>query len=136
MDKITNWSRATGAGQTRSSKYVVVVMVDQEDCPYCRQVEEEFFSAILASGQYQDSVSIGKISIDAGETIIDQDGKEISTREFLAAFETNWTPTVLFLDYQKREIADRLTGLLTPDYYVYYLERSINTAIQNLQTQS
>ncbi len=134
MDKITNWNRVTG--QTRASENVVVVMVDQEDCPYCRRVEEEFFSAILASGQYRDSVSIGKISIDPGETIIDQGGQEISTREFLAAYETDWTPTVLFLDHQKREIADRLTGLLTPDYYVYYLERSIDTAIQNLQSQS
>ncbi|MYB33905.1 MAG: thioredoxin fold domain-containing protein [Gammaproteobacteria bacterium] len=134
MDKITNWSRI--ANQAHGSGHVVVVMVDQEDCPYCRQVEEEFFSAILASGQYQGILSVGKISIDAGETIIDQEGQEISTREFLAEYGTNWTPTVLFLDHQKREVADRLTGLLTPDYYVYYLERSINSAIRNLQSQS
>ena len=134
MDKITNWSRI--ANQAHGSGQVVVVMVDQEDCPYCRQVEGEFFSAILASGQYQGILSVGKISIDAGETIIDQEGQEISTREFLAEYGTNWTPTVLFLDHQKREVADRLTGLLTPDYYVYYLERSINSAIRNLQSQS
>ncbi len=134
MDKITNWSRITSQGHGLG--HVVVVMVDQEDCPYCRQVEEEFFSAILASGQYQGIVSMGKISIDAGETIIDQGGQEVSTREFLAEYETDWTPTVLFLDHQKREVADRLTGLSTPDYYVYYLERSINSAIRNLQSQS
>ncbi len=134
MDKITSWSRITS--QYHDSGHLVVVMVDQEDCPYCRQVEEEFFSAILASGQYRDIVSIGKISIDAGETIIDQDGQEVSTREFLAEYGTDWTPTVLFLDHQKREIADRLTGLLTPDYYAYYLERSINSAIRHLQNQS
>ncbi|MCY4148056.1 MAG: thioredoxin fold domain-containing protein [Gammaproteobacteria bacterium] len=134
MEKITNWSRITS--QANDSGHVVVVMVDQEDCPYCREVEKEFFSAILAGGQYQGIVSIGKISIDAGETIIDQDGQEVSTREFLAEYETNWTPTVLFLDHQKREVADRLTGLLTPDYYVYYLERSINSAIRNSQNRS
>lgn len=134
MDKITDWSRVTS--QVHGAGHVFVVMVDQEDCPYCRQVEEEFFSAILASSQYRGIVSIGKISIDAGETIIDQDGQEIGTREFLAEYGTEWTPTVLFLDHQKREVADRLTGLLTPDYYVYYLERSINSAIRSLQSQS
>lgn len=134
MDKIINWSQITV--QASAEKHVIVVMVDQEDCPYCRRVEEEFFAAILASGQYRDHAVIGKISIDAGETIIDQSGQKISTREFLAEYGTDWTPTVLFLDHQKREVAERLTGLLTPDYYVYYLERSIDTAIRNLQSQS
>lgn len=135
MDKITNWSHIIRKASAKA--HVVVVMVDQEDCTYCRRVEDEFFSAVLASGRYhRNSTTIGKISIDAGETIIDQHGKEISTRDFLAEYQTDWTPTVLFLDHQKREVADRLTGLLTPDYYVYYLERSIDKAIRNLQNQS
>ncbi|MXZ81406.1 MAG: thioredoxin fold domain-containing protein [Gammaproteobacteria bacterium] len=130
MDRIADWTRISSGASANGRP--IVVMVDQEDCPYCRRVEEEFFSAVLASGRYRDQVVIGKISIDSGETIIDENGQEVSTRDFLAEYGADLTPTILFLDHNKREIAERLIGLLTPDYYVYYLERTIETAIRNM----
>ena len=126
MDKITDWKLISG--QAKSQKIPVVVMVDQENCPYCRRVESEFFAAIFAGGEYESRVIFGKISIDEGETITSGYGKT-STREFLRGYDAGFTPTILFLDADKNQLVEKMIGLTTPDYYGYYLEKSINVAI-------
>lgn len=128
MLRIADWQSISG--QAFRSRVPVVVLIDQEDCPYCRQAEEDFFDPILTGGEMDGRVIFGKISIDEGETILDGDGNRVTTRAFLADYGSDFlTPTVLFLDHAKRELTDRLVGMLTPDYYGYYLERSIQSAI-------
>jgi hypothetical protein len=70
-----------------------------------------------------------KISIDEGELIGSADGN-ISTRDFLRGYDAGFTPTVLFLDADKNQLIEKMVGLTTPDYYGYYLEKSINAAIR------
>ena len=111
-----------------SNRLPVVVMVDQEDCPFCERVEDEFFSALLASENWHERAIYGKVSLDYPETIIDSDGSSIATRKFLKPYKTNLTPTILFLDAEGRELSDKMIGLSTPDYYLYYLEQAIDNA--------
>lgn len=127
MLRITDWQSISR--QARSRKVPIVVMIDQHDCPYCRQAEEDFFNPILTSGELGDKVIVGKVSIDEGETILDEHGNRVSTREFLADYADSFlTPTVLFLDHAKRELVERIVGMLTPDYYGFYLERAMHSA--------
>ncbi|NKB63378.1 MAG: thioredoxin fold domain-containing protein [Gammaproteobacteria bacterium] len=122
-----NWQAISKLAKETSQP--VVLMVDQSDCPYCRRVEGEFFAAIISSGEFADRAIFAKVSIDAGETIIDKGGRVISTRDFLSAYDSDFTPTVIFIDDEKNELVERMVGLMTPDYYGYYLEKSIEKAI-------
>ena len=126
MDKIDNWETATDIA--RRNKMPLVILVDQEDCPYCRVVEGDFFAGILASGDFDNKALIGKISLDAGEYITLPGGARKPTREFLLPFKAGLTPTVLFLDADGNELVDKMIGLLTPDFYGFYLEQSIREA--------
>ena len=87
--------------------------------------------SLSASARAQRAV-FAKISIDSGETIVNEVGQETPTREFLKSYTASFTPTVLFLDADKQELADAMVGLSTPDYYVYYLEKSIEEAISKI----
>ena len=131
MDRIDNWQSVAQLAEREGR--VVVVMVDQSDCPYCRRAESEFFASLLAGREYDDSVVFGKISIDPGETIIGAGGERISTRDFLSGLDASFTPTVLFLDADRNPLTKSMVGLSTPDFYGYYLERSIRDAIQALR---
>jgi len=131
MKTIKNWAETSQKAQDK--KIPVVIMVDQEDCPYCRRVESEFFAAIFANGELTDKAVFGKISIDHGETIIDGAGTEISTREFLSVYQTSLTPTVLFLSSEQVELSEKMVGLMTPDFYGFYLEQSIKNAIAAIE---
>jgi len=130
MKTINSWLDISQ--RAKQSNLPVVIMVDQEDCPFCRRVESEFFAAIFANGELTEQAIFGKISIDAGETIVDASGAEISTRSFLIPYETNLTPTILFLNSEKKELSEKMIGLMTPDFYGFYLEQSIKKAIAAL----
>ena len=130
MDRIDNWQQV--AQRSRQQKIPVVVMVDQEDCPYCERVEREYFSALLANGEWNDKVIFGKISLDSYETIINPAGESVPTRQFLAKFKASLTPTILFLDSDGTQLTDKMIGLSTPDYYLYYLEKAIETSWNKL----
>ncbi len=132
MEKITNWSEVSTLA--RAKRIPVVVMVDQMDCPYCRRVEGEFFAAIFASKAFNEQAIFGKISLDAGETIVDDNGEQVVTRNFLERYSANLTPTVLFLDSEKNQLMDKMVGLLTPDYYLYYLEAAIKKSYKLLNS--
>ncbi|NKB77147.1 MAG: thioredoxin fold domain-containing protein [Gammaproteobacteria bacterium] len=127
MKKVENWQviskLAKDAGQP------IILLIDQSDCPFCRRVESEFFAAIFAGGEFSERAIFGKVSIDEGETIVNKKGDQISTREFLSPYSSDFTPTVLFIDGEKNELVERMVGLMTPDYYGYYLEKSIEKAI-------
>ena len=43
------------------------------------------------------------------------------------------TPTLLFLDYQGNEIQERMTGVNTVEMYGYYLDESIDEALEKLK---
>jgi thioredoxin-related protein len=128
MQKLDDWKAVSGTAA--SKRMPVIVMVDQDHCPYCRRVESEYFAAILAGGEYENKVIFGKISIDEGETIVDSDGSRIPTRKFLGRYDAGFTPTILFMDSKKNELVEKIVGLGTPDYYVYYLEKAIRQSIE------
>ena len=132
MNKLENWQQTSQIAKQK--KRPVVLMVDRSDCPYCRRVEGEFFSAIFASGQFDERAIFAKISIDSGETVISGTGEVIATQAFLAPYKASLTPTVLFIDGDKAELAEKIIGLTTPDYYGFYLERSINQAIARVNS--
>ena len=128
MDIIENWPEISTLA--RQHRVPVVVMVDQLDCPYCRIVEGEYFAAIFASGEFDDRAIFGKISLDAGKYIINESGRKTATRKFLEKYKANLTPTILFLDSEQNQLVEKMVGLLTPDYYLYYLEAAIKKAHQ------
>ena len=130
MQRIDNWQEVSA--RASAEKTPIVVMVDQEDCPYCERAEEEFFSALLANETWRNRAIYGKISLDYLETIIDKNGASIATRKFLKPYKADLTPTVLFLDSEGRELSERIIGLPTPDYYLFYLEQAIDHAWQAL----
>ena len=126
MEKIDDWGAASNIARSRNLP--LVILVDQADCPYCRQVEGDYFAAILAGGDYDDKVVFGKISLDAGEFISLDEGRRVPTREFLQPFQAGLTPTVLFLDADGNQLVENLVGLTTPDFYGFYLEQAIRRA--------
>ena len=49
-----------------------------------------------------------------------------------ARWQARFTPTVLFLDAQGRELAGRLVGVAVPDFYGAYLDQALAEARHQL----
>ena len=127
LPTVTDWKSLSARAESEGKP--VIIMVDQDHCPYCRRVEDEFFASIFAEGVLPEIALFGKISIDEGERIKDENGEIVGTREFLGSYDTGFTPVVLFLNHNKEEVAERIVGMLTPDFYGFYLEQAIRSAV-------
>lgn len=113
----------------------ILIEVAMDHCPYCARLESEFLGPMLLTGYDRDHVIIRRIDLDAAAPLTDVDGKTITAQAFADRYGVKLVPTLLLLDSQGRELAERLVGLTTPDFFGGYLEGAIHTARSRLQSR-
>ncbi len=69
-------------------------------------------------------------------TLRDFDGNRITHGEFTRKHEVRKVPTVMVADAQGRLLAEPLIGLITPDFYNFYLERAIDEGRLQLRSRA
>jgi thioredoxin-related protein len=94
-------------------------------CHFCLQLEEDILNPMLISGDYDDRILIKKLALDSNAPIIGFDGNTTSGAEFARQLKVELTPTLVFLDHQGNEIAERMLGINTPEMYGAYVDASI-----------
>jgi thioredoxin-related protein len=124
------WARDLTA-DTRDLK-PLVLMFSASDCGYCRQLEADELLPTVRSGEYAGRVRVRKISLDAGESVVDFDGHSAPTARVASRYRVWVTPTVILLGPDGTELAERMVGVGTPDFYGAYLDRSIRQAERRL----
>ena len=111
----------------------ILLMVSQDHCPYCELLKEEILNPMVISGDYINKAVMSVLTIDVSKAIIDFNGKKIEPRDVALRYNATITPTLLFLDYQGNEIQERMTGVNTVEMYGYYLDESIDEALEKLK---
>ena len=111
----------------------ILLMIAADHCPYCSLVEEDVIKPMIISGDYVNKVLIRKLDLDTQGDVVDFDGVKIDSSELANRYDIDVTPTVLFLDGSGRQVARRMVGVSTIDYYGYYLDEAIDKALGKLQ---
>lgn len=114
--------------QMKKTQVPLLLAFTAEYCHYCRQLENEFLQPMLKSGHYDNRTVIRRLETDSYGSVVDFDGKKIEIDDFANRYRIAVTPTVIFLDHNGREIAERLVGINTPEMYGGYLDISIDDA--------
>lgn len=118
--------------RARSGHMPILLVVSQEDCPYCELLKREILEPMLVSGEYDGRVIIRELLIDSELPVRDFDGRAIAPDELARRYGVRLTPTVLFLDDRGRELTKPMIGINTVEFYGYYLDAAIDTARQPL----
>ncbi len=121
------------ARRARKARRVLVVLVSQSDCPYCHLLKEEVLLPMVKGGDFADEILLGELFIDEGETVVDFRGRRRPAADFAHDYEVYVTPTLLFLDADGRELADKMVGVNTVEMYFYYLSEAIREAVARLR---
>lgn len=112
----------------------ILLMFSAEHCGFCRQLEEDFLKPMLRSGDYDDKVMIRKLKIDSyEEELRDFAGNKTSPADFAERYNVYVTPTVVFIDGDGVELAQKRVGLTTPAFYGGYLDQAIDDALNILR---
>ncbi len=102
-------------------------------CSYCELLEQDFLQPMLLSGEYRDRVMIRKLELGPGTSVTDFDGKKIMASELSSRYRVFVTPTLLFVDGNGKELAERIVGINTPELFGGYLDDCIETALLHLR---
>jgi len=123
----TNLSSDSAVAQ--NEKRIIVILVSQEHCEFCERIKAEILNPLIRSGEYKESILIRELFIDFDSQLVDFLGEKRPGREIAGDYGIDFTPTMLFLDHKGQPLADPMIGLSTPEYYPFYLQRSIEQAI-------
>jgi hypothetical protein len=111
----------------------IVLVVAQHNCGYCALLEREVLHPMIRSGEYEDRVLLREIDIASRTPVRDFDGTPIEPAELARRYGAFVTPTLLFLDPTGEELASKLVGVSTLDFYWSYLDEAIDTAVAALR---
>ena len=112
----------------RSRGLVLMLEFSTDDCPYCRKLEALFLLPMQRNADYNDKILIRMISLDDYETVIDFEGRSLTTNEFAARYGISLTPTLLVLNADGVEMSERLVGIWSEDFYGVFIDDRIDTA--------
>lgn len=112
---------------------IMVVMVSRESCPYCIKLKKQIFMPEVKNGELNSQWLLRELLIDGGDTHIGFDGEKIESVDYARLIKATLTPTVLFLGPNGKELGQRIVGTGGAiDFYSFYLKRSINEALDQL----
>jgi thioredoxin-related protein len=103
----------------------LVVMTTLKGCPFCDVVRDQFLQPALAAGR------MFAVQVDVRDRqtpLQDFAGSTRTGADMAREWRARFAPTVLFLDAQGREIAERLVGVTLIEFYDQYLWQRIGQA--------
>ena len=99
-----------------------LVLFSIPDCPYCRVIREHHLLPMLKTRP--PGLHAGEFMIRGQRVFADFDGQSIDEQAFARRYRATFSPTLVFLNPQGREVADRIVGL-SDDFFGAYLEGRI-----------
>ena len=115
--------------QALARQLPILLAFSADDCSYCELLEEDFLQPMLLSGEYEDSIIIRKLILDNGSSVTDFSGRQTAATRLSEHYRVFVTPTILFVNGNGRELAERMVGINTPELFGGYLDACVETAL-------
>ncbi|MCW8890408.1 MAG: thioredoxin fold domain-containing protein [Sedimenticola sp.] len=124
-------------GQTARQKgKAIMLLVSQEHCGFCVQIKQEVIGPMIRSGSYDERLMIRELFLDTGSDVVDFKGQRRESHAFSYDYKVFLTPTLLFLDADGKELAEKMVGIQTPEMFYYYVDQSVQNALSALDKPS
>jgi len=111
--------------QSEEVKLPILLLFSAEDCDYCEAIRQNYLIPMKVSGEYVSRILFRQVYIENFSYIRDSSGKLIGGDQLALKYGVEVTPTILFIDAQGKELAERIIGLSGADYFDYILDTQI-----------
>lgn len=119
---------AAQAAQQR--KLPLLVLVTLKGCAFCDIVRTNYLGPMHQRGEV---FAVQVNMLDRKTALQDVQGATTTPYEQAHLWKARMAPTVLFLNAQGREVAERLEGMPSADFYGAYLQERIDQARRQVQ---
>jgi thioredoxin-related protein len=102
----------------------LVLMISLDGCPYCKIARENYLAPLVRErGQ-----RVVQINMQHKEAVKDIRGVNKTHEQLIAEMKVVIAPTLIFYGRQGAEVAERLVGLGSEDFYGAYLDQRVEAA--------
>lgn len=115
--------------QAKKENKIIMLEMSATYCGYCKELEREIINPMLISGDYE-HVIIRKLVIDGYHSIDMPNNQTTSPSKFARDKNVFVTPTLLFLNHNNEEVAERILGVNSIDYFGAYVDDALKLGIQ------
>jgi hypothetical protein len=102
----------------------LLVFISLDHCPFCKIARENYLIPLMS----EQSIYIVQVSFGHLTSVTDMRGHVITQDQMIRAWGVKVAPTVLFVGRGGKEVAPRLTGGSTSDFYGAYLDERLRLA--------
>ncbi|MCG8015825.1 MAG: thioredoxin fold domain-containing protein [Candidatus Thiodiazotropha sp. 'RUGA'] len=114
--------------EASKKKLPIVLLISQYHCGYCDRMKQEVLYPMSISGDFEQTALVRELMVDEGEMVNDFQGNRVAASAFSQRYSVFVTPTLLFLDNRGEEAAERILGINTMDYLLFYILNAAETA--------
>ena len=133
VDLVEARDMSADAKLARKEGMPILLLVSQLTCPYCEQIKREILHPMVVAGDYRGELLIRELYMDTHGRIRDFRGQYVDNGQFARGYGVYLTPTLLFLGPDGQELTERMIGINTPEFYFYYVDQAIQSAIAALK---
>jgi thioredoxin-related protein len=105
----------------------LLVMVSLHGCVYCERVRRSELIPRLQAGQ-----PMVQVDMRSAQMLLDWQGRDVSHDDLVRRWKVGIAPTVLFFSRTGRELAERMEGAYSRDFYGAYLDERLDQSRQRL----
>lgn len=110
---------------------VCVVYISQPGCPFCARMEREVLGPLQKVPWLMESIELVELGW-AFESVVGFGDQRMTGPELMTELGVSGAPALLFLDGEGNALVDPILGYQSPDFFWFYLERSIERAQQKI----
>ena len=107
----------------------LVLMVSLDGCPYCKIARENYLAPLVR----EQGLQVVQINMQHTQALKDLQGRDTTQAQLIAELKVTVAPTLIFYGRDQQEVAARLEGMSSLDFYGAYLEQRVQTARQALR---
>ena len=123
---------ARGAAATGRA---VLVLFSEKDCVWCERTRREFLLPMQRNAGYRGKLVFLQVNVDSDGKRTDFRGRPTTHAALSREFRIRQMPTVMLFGARGETLADPLVGFTGSDYYGYYLDQRIDTAMAKVRAR-
>ena len=137
LSAVAPWGHAAGlpparnlaaeADLARQRGQPLLVMVSLHGCVYCERVRRSELVPRLQAGQ-----PIVQVDMRSDQMLMDWQGRSVSHDGLVRRWKVGIAPTVLFFAHSGQELAERMEGAYSRDFYGAYLDERLEQSRRRL----
>ncbi len=115
---------------------VLVLLAEVENCSFCERVKNDFLLPLTLDPKWEPLFQVRTIDLNSQAIVTDFSAQTTSQQSLSQAFDADFSPTLVFIHpLTGQRIGEDIVGLVTPDFYGFYLQQQIAQSYQQLAGQ-